>query len=200
MVGLTLGLLLVAYALGCLNTGYYLVRWRTGQDLRTLGSGNAGARNAGRILGKWGFVLVFLGDALKGALALGLARWLGVPAWGESAALIAVVAGHLWPLQLGGKGGKGVSTAMGGVLVLNPWLGLGAILAALLLLAVLRRFMLSGLVAFAMAPLIAWGLGMMPVHVAGVACLALLLLYAHRANFAAAGRAHTPAEADSPRH
>ena len=110
-IGLTLAVALIGYALGCFNTGYHLVRWRTGQDLRTLGSGNAGARNAGRILGKTGFVQVFLGDALKGVLAVGLARAWGLADWGQMVVVLAVVAGHLWPIQLGGQGGKGASTA-----------------------------------------------------------------------------------------
>src|SRR5262245_25796362 len=116
---ITGSLVLLSYALGCFSTGYYLVRWRTGTDIRTLGTGSAGARNAGRVLGRAGFILVFAGDALKGALAVWLAKQAGLPPWGVAAALVAVVLGHLFPLQLGGRGGKGAATAFGGVCVLN---------------------------------------------------------------------------------
>ena len=63
-----------AYFIGCFTTGYYLVRLRTGKDIREMGSGSAGARNVGRFLGKSGFFLTMLGDFIKGALAVWLAR------------------------------------------------------------------------------------------------------------------------------
>src|SRR5882672_37035 len=65
-----------AYVLGCLATGYYLVRFRTGKDIRTMDSGNIGARNVGRVLGKSGFFITFFGDLAKGVLAVLLARIL----------------------------------------------------------------------------------------------------------------------------
>ncbi len=181
----TLVVVLISYGLGCFSTAYYLVRWRTGQDVRTLGSGTAGARNVGRILGKSGFALTFAGDALKGALAVGLARWLELPAWGIVAAMLAVVVGHLWPAQLGGRGGKGASTALGCVLVINPWLGLATLGMAGLFLALIRSFTRSGMIAMALAPLIAWLLGLDWVLVVGVLILVILLLFAHRENFLA---------------
>jgi glycerol-3-phosphate acyltransferase PlsY len=183
----TLVVTLVSYALGCFSTAYYLVRWRTGQDIRSLGSGTAGARNAGRFLGKSGFALVFLGDALKGALAVGLARWLDLPAFGLIAALLAVVAGHLWPVQLGGRGGKGASTALGGVLVINLYLGLITLAIALIMLLILRSFTRAGMIAVALSPVTAWWLGLDPVIIGGILILALLLLFAHRENLLAEG-------------
>ena len=176
-------LILVSYGLGCFSTAYYLVRWRTGQDIRQQGTGNAGARNVGRFLGKGGFAITFLGDALKGALAVGLAHWLVVPDWAMMAALLAVVAGHLWPVQLGGKGGKGASTALGGVLVVNLWLGLATLGIALVFLGITRSFSRAGMIAMALAPISAWLLGLDVVVVGGVLVMILLLLYAHRDNW-----------------
>jgi acyl phosphate:glycerol-3-phosphate acyltransferase len=109
-------LLLLAYGLGCLNAGYYLLRWRDGRDIRQLGSGNAGARNVGRVLGRQGFALVFVLDAAKGVLAVTAA-----PHWApEVAALCAllVTLGHVYPVQLNWRGGKGVATAIGALLAL----------------------------------------------------------------------------------
>ncbi|MBK9235960.1 MAG: glycerol-3-phosphate acyltransferase [Rhodoferax sp.] len=110
----------LSYLLGCLNAGYYYVRLVHGQDIRLAGSGTAGARNAGRLFGKWVFALVFLGDAAKGAAATAAGLSLGA----ESGALcaIAVVVGHIWPVQLGFRGGKGIASAMGALLLLAPWL------------------------------------------------------------------------------
>ena len=182
-LGLVLGVTLVSYALGCFSTAYYLVRWRTGQDIRQVGSGTAGARNVGRLLGKPGFVLTFLGDLIKGALAMGLALALNVPAWGVVLSMLAVVMGHLRPVQLGGKGGKGASTALGCVTVLNPWLGLGTLGIALVLLGVTRQFTRSGMIAMMVAPLLAWWLGLDAVLVGGVGALVVVLLFAHRTNW-----------------
>lgn len=174
---------LVSYALGCFSTAYYLVRWRTGQDIRTMGSGNAGARNVGRLLGKSGFALTFLGDALKGALAVGLAVWLAVPPIGVAAAMLAVVTGHLWPIQLGGKGGKGASTSLGGVLVIDVWLGLAILGIALLFVLITRKFTRGGMIAMATAPLLAWWRGLDMAFIIGLLILAGLLLFAHRENW-----------------
>lgn len=185
---LSLGRLLVAcgiaYLLGCLNTGYYLVRLRTGQDVRALGSGNAGARNVGRILGKTGFAMTLLGDVLKGSLAVAIAIWIGVPVWGQSIAALAVVAGHIWPIQLRGRGGKGAATALGAVLVLHPWLGIGVLICALMIYALSRAVTSSGIIAMVSTPLLAWWL-LPPPAAAGIGLLALLLLFAHRENLRA---------------
>jgi glycerol-3-phosphate acyltransferase PlsY len=147
--------LAVAYALGCFNTGYYLVRWKTGQDLRALGSGSAGSKNVSRILGPAGFGVTLLGDMLKGALALLGARLAGWPSDACLLVLIAVTAGHNWPVQLGFRGGKGLATSFGALLVFDPVLaGLMLGLCAVLL-ATTRRFTLSAAVPYALSPALA---------------------------------------------
>jgi glycerol-3-phosphate acyltransferase PlsY len=178
----TLIAILVGYCLGCFSTADYLVRWRTGQDIRDLGTGTAGARNVGRILGKPGFALTFLGDALKGIIAIAIARWGLAEGWGPAAVLVAVTLGHIYPVQLGFRGGKGAATAFGGVLALNASVGVAIILLAAVLVGVLRSFTTSGLIAIALAPVIAFLLGAPPEQIAGVAAAALLLLFAHRDN------------------
>src|SRR3954468_8770014 len=105
---------LVGYIFGCFTTGYYLVRWKTGHDIRLMGSGSCGGRNVGRELGKTGFFLTVFGDFWKGAAAVLLTRWL--TGGNETAILFAIlgsVIGHIWPIQLGFRGGKGVATCMG---------------------------------------------------------------------------------------
>ncbi len=109
---------LAAYALGCFNTGYYWVRLTRRQDIREFGSGSTGARNVGRLLGPSGFTVTFAGDFLKAwaGIAFGLAL---VP---HSAhvfwSLPCLVIGHIYPVQMGFRGGKGVSVAAGGALAL----------------------------------------------------------------------------------
>ncbi len=103
-----------SYLLGGLCAGYYLVRLAARRDIRAAGSGSAGARNVGRLLGAPGFLGTLLLDAAKGAVAVLAAAHFVAGAWPPALALLAVVAGHIWPLQLGLRGGKGVATAIGG--------------------------------------------------------------------------------------
>ncbi len=171
-----------AYALGCLNTGYYLVRWKTGQDLRTIGSGNAGSKNVGRILGPWGFGAALVGDMLKGALPVAAARFAG---WSPASCLVlilAVTVGHNWPAQLGFRGGKGVATSFAALVVFDPILA-GLMLAICAgLLAVTRRFSLSGAVAYALSPVLAMLCGYPAPVVALFLPLACLVVLPHRRN------------------
>ncbi len=184
---LTLTALLIvagSYLLGCLSTGYYLARLRTGRDIRSVGSGSTGGTNVGRLLGKGGFAVTMAGDALKGALAVGLGVYAGLAPWLRVAVILAVVAGHIFPIQLGFRGGKGLATALGAMLVFDYRLALG-VLALVGLLALLSRQVTFSLVAgLVVAPLLAVGLGH-PAP-ASVALLAGLLLYAHRPNIQAA--------------
>jgi len=115
---------LASYLLGGFCAAYYLVRVARSADIRTLGSGNAGARNAGRILGAPGFLLALLLDAAKGALAVLATARLVPGIWPATLALIAVVAGHIWPAQLAFRGGKGLATLLGG---LAAWIPVAAL-------------------------------------------------------------------------
>ena len=146
---------LLAYALGCLSAGYYLARAR-GLDLRAAGSGSTGARNAGRLLGKGAFAATFALDLAKGALAVLAAGWVAPGLWGRPLAMVAVVMGHVWPAQLGFRGGKGISPAVGGLLVVS-WKLTGLLVLPLLLgWGLARSFKRGGLLAVAVGPPMAW--------------------------------------------
>ena len=174
----------VAYLLGCIQTGYYLVRAATGEDLRRLGSGSTGARNAGRVLGRWGFLGTLAGDAGKGALAVAAARGLGASPLAVAATVTAAAVGHVWPAQLRFSGGRGVAVGLGSLAVYDPML-LG-ILAAVTLagLAITRRFQAAGLAGFAVLPIAAAALRRPPAAWAGAAGLGLVVLVAHRSHIA----------------
>ncbi|MBS0662833.1 MAG: glycerol-3-phosphate acyltransferase [Verrucomicrobia bacterium] len=174
-----------AYLLGCFNTGYYLVRWRTGQDLRATGSGNAGARNVSRLLGPWAFGATVLGDMGKGALAVAGIRLLGWDDPVAALAAVAVTAGHTWPVQLGFRGGKGVATSYGALLVFDPLVAGLMLGACALLLAATRRFTLGALSAFALAPLLAAAAGHRLPEIALLVPLSALVILTHRANLRA---------------
>jgi glycerol-3-phosphate acyltransferase PlsY len=174
--------LLFAYGLGCLSAGYYLARWK-GLDLRAVGSGSTGARNAGRFLGKGAFTATFALDVLKGLAAVLLARWLVPGPWAAPAAWLLVVVGHVWPIQLGFRGGRGISPAVGGLLATSPLLT--ALLVAPLLLGwvLSRSFKRGGMLAILVGPFLAWilrrPLGLDWQESTGFTLLAVLLVATH---------------------
>ena len=100
---------LVGYGVGCVAIGYLLVRAKRGTDVRAVGSGRVGATNVGRVLGRWGFAWTLLGDMAKAVVAVRLGLWLGDGPRGAWLALLAVVCGHIWPVPLRFRGGRGVA-------------------------------------------------------------------------------------------
>ena len=174
--------IVICYALGNITAGYYWVRWRTGLDLRRVGSGNVGARNAGRVAGASAFLVTLLCDVAKGALAVWLANYFRLSSEGTVACILAVVVGHNWPIQLRFHGGKGVATSIGAILAFDPWAGLVLLLTFLPLWGVVRSFILSGLLAFGITPLVLFFLGFGNPVIAAVSFLAILMLVTHRKN------------------
>lgn len=175
-------IILCSYVVGCLCAGYYLVRWRTGLDVREIGSGNVGARNVGRILGLPGFVATLLVDFFKGTFAVWTTRYFTEDNRLAGVAMLAVVLGHIWPLQLGFRGGKGVATFLGAICVydFNLALGFGALFGGLYV--VLRRTTLAGLVAMACLPLAATFQEPQPLRAGIISILAGIIWFAHRRN------------------
>jgi glycerol-3-phosphate acyltransferase PlsY len=171
-----------AYLLGCLNTGYYLVRAQTNRDLRETGSGTAGARNVGRVLGRRGFIVTFAGDFVKGVAAIYLARTLKASDATLAWVVFAVAIGHVWPVQLRFKGGKGVACTLGALAALNFWLFLAMLAVTTVGLAVSRRLQASGLAASVFMPGIGWLLKMPAPQVAGLGAVSALILWSHRSN------------------
>ncbi len=169
-----------SYFLGCVSTGYYLVRLRTGQDIRSIGSGSTGTRNVGRLLGIKGFIITALGDLIKGAVPVGITLYLEFESWSVILVMIAVVIGHIWPIQLHFKGGRGVVTTAGALLVLDYRLVLVSLVVAGCIYIITRRGTVSGLIAIALCPVIARVLGKTPVIILGISVLVLVLLIAHR--------------------
>jgi glycerol-3-phosphate acyltransferase PlsY len=175
---------LAAYALGCFTTGYYLVRWRTGRDIRTVGSGSVGARNVGRLLGRPGFVATVLADFAKGALAVWGTRHFTTDDRLAALALLGVVAGHIWPVQLRFHGGKGMATSLGALLIYDWPLAVAFALLFGGAFAVFRKTVIPGLLALASLPFMSLLLGRGAAEVIGCAMLAGLVLLAHRKNLA----------------
>ncbi|MDH6629912.1 glycerol-3-phosphate acyltransferase PlsY [Streptomyces sp. LBL] len=116
----------VSYVVGCISTGYYVTKERIGQDIRDFGSGNAGAQNVGKVLGWQWFVIILLLDMLKGCVVVLAGVRLEVGDVVVTLAIVAVVSGHIWPAQMGFRGGMGIATSLGAVLAFH-WLVMASI-------------------------------------------------------------------------
>jgi glycerol-3-phosphate acyltransferase PlsY len=173
-----------AYLIGSLPFGFLLVKWKTGSDVRSAGSGNIGATNVLRTTGRALAVLTLLLDIAKGYLAVWLAEYLtaGNVIW-MSAAAVAVMAGHAYPVFLKFKGGKAVASFVGAFLFLTP-LALAAVTIVFIAAVAYSRYISLGSVLGAgMFPLAVWLLEQppLPLLAASIACSALIL-YRHRSN------------------
>ncbi|HEY0171964.1 MAG TPA: glycerol-3-phosphate 1-O-acyltransferase PlsY [Pyrinomonadaceae bacterium] len=181
----------LAYLLGSIPFGYLLVRLRGGGDVRRTGSGGTGATNVSRRAGKRVGVLTLLLDALKGTAAVLVARTLlgAGDEWWVCAAGVAAVLGHVFPVWLRFRGGKGVATGLGVFLVLAP-LATACALAVFVVVVWLWRYVsLGSMTGAAVLPLAVWALGasgvsdraaapVLAVAVTGAA----LIVFMHRAN------------------
>ncbi len=128
------------YLVGSISPSYILTRALKGDDIRKVGTLNAGTLNAFNSLGKKGGAFVFIFDLGKGVLAVLVPGWLGAPGEAAYAAGIAAVVGHNWPVWLKFVGGKGVATSFGVGLGLIPVLTVAALIPAILLLLTLKKF------------------------------------------------------------
>jgi acyl phosphate:glycerol-3-phosphate acyltransferase len=203
---LALPLLLAGYLFGSIPAGYLAGRWLQGIDIRQEGSGSTGATNVLRVLGKGPALAVFLVDVLKGTAAVLLAKAvlepLGVPldaggtatswvmdSWVVAAGL-AALAGHIWPVWLGWRGGKAVATALGMLLGLTWPVGLACFGVFLAALSLSRIVSLSSVIAALALPLLMLGwfhdqaLGLRWPYLALTVLTSGLVIWRHRSNLA----------------
>ena len=170
--------ILIGYAVGSLPIGYLVAQSARGVDLRQVGSGNVGAANVYRTSGLRMAIAVMLADAAKGAgaVALGGGGTSGV------AAGVAAVIGHIYPVWLGFRGGKGVATASGVFGVLSPVPTAIAAAAFAIVVARTRFVSLGSIVATVLLPVVEWLTpGLRAVEI-GATIVAALILFRHRGN------------------
>ena len=174
-----------SYLLGSVPFGYILLRIFRGQDVRQTGSGNIGATNVARSSPALGVLTLFL-DALKGAIAVAVARAL-FPDQMMLAAIAALFAilGHIFPVWLRFRGGKGVATGLGAFVMLAPKIVLIALGIFVVMVFAFRYVSLASIVTVALFPLLAWLLkeyGNTPVVLVFMAAASALIIAKHGGN------------------
>ena len=182
-------ILIVAYLIGSIPFGYLIVRTKGGGDVRQTGSGGTGATNVSRRAGKAAGVLTLLLDASKGAAAVLIAQAVGGSDWIKAAAAIAVILGHIFPVWLGFRGGKGVATGVGVFVVLAPIALLCAGVVFVSIVFFTRFVSLGSITAAVLIPIFVWLQNLFVEPVGDLRPLltaavvgALLIIFAHRGN------------------
>ena len=182
MIFTALLLLAIGYLLGSMPNGYLAGRWLKGIDLRQCGSGSTGATNVLRNVGKGPALVVFLLDVGKGALAVLLAKSFGLNDWVQVLAGLAALAGHIWPVWLGWKGGKAVATGLGMFLGLAWPVGLACFGLFMAVISLSRIVSLSSVVAAIGLPVLMVISGSSSAYVMVSLVASLLVLWRHRSN------------------
>lgn len=171
----------IAYFLGNFATSYIVSKRAAHIDIRKHGSGNAGATNVLRVLGAKAAALTFIGDALKGIVAVLIGRYVA----GSNGAILAglfVVVGHNWPATLGFKGGKGVATTIGSMLAINPLLVLIVFTVGVIVLITSKYVSLASITGMVIFPITMILFKQSPEYIVFSFILAMLAIFKHRKN------------------
>lgn len=180
---------IIAYLIGSIPFGYLIVRATGGGDVRETGSGGTGATNVSRRAGKAAGIFTLLLDAAKGALAVVIAKSIfngDSTGWLTAAAAIAVIVGHIFPVWLRFRGGKGVATGAGAFLALAPVAVLAAAVIFVAVVALTKFVSLGSMLAALTIPLFVWLLAQPEIYLTPLLTSsvvgALLIVFAHREN------------------
>jgi glycerol-3-phosphate acyltransferase PlsY len=173
--------LLPLYLLGAFPTGYLIARLY-GIDITSQGSGNVGATNVSRVIGKKAGILTLIGDVCKGALAVALGYLISPFGWFPAGAAVAVVCGHCFSIPRYLKGGKGVATALGAIIVLFPLSSVVAVATFALVFSFSKIVSLASISAALTAPLVSLVTNQPDSTSVALACMALVIVYRHREN------------------
>lgn len=188
---ISLSLILLAYLLGSIPTGYILGRMLKGIDIREHGSGSTGATNVLRIVGKGAAIAVLLIDMLKGALAvyavtllysysnLLLSQWQG---WLVAICALLAVIGHSKSIWLNFSGGKSAAISLGILLTMNPFVGLGTLLVFLTVLGVSKIVSLSSISAAIAVNILMWIFNPSIPYISFAIVAAIYVIIRHRSN------------------
>ena len=178
--------IVLAYLIGSIPTGYLIVKSKTGQDIRTIGSGSTGATNVKRVLGKKWFFTVMILDAIKGAAPVFLAKIFATAAVSYGLipvlAAVAVIIGHSKSCFLGFKGGKSVASGIGTIIALNWIVGISLAVIWAIITYITRYVSVGSMIALVISPFLMYFLGAPVAYVAYCALGAVYIVYLHREN------------------
>jgi glycerol-3-phosphate acyltransferase PlsY len=175
-------LVILAYGFGTVSFGLILARLKGGVDLRGQGSGNIGATNVARAMGKPAGLIALVGDCAKGLVAVLLAQAWGSSIWIVAAVATAAVLGHLFPWYARFRGGKGVATALGVFMPTLPLPLLGALIAFMVVVLVSRYVSAGSVVAALLMPILAVVFAQPLPLTLSAAIIAVLIVIKHRGN------------------
>src|SRR3990167_1766168 len=173
--------IIIAYVFGSLSSAIIVCKLMGFPDPRTRGSGNPGTTNVLRIGGKTAAVFTLLGDVLKGVIPVLLARWYWVLPIGLVLVVLAAFLGHLYPVFFRFQGGKGVATALGGIIALAWPVGVMLIATWLFVALCFRYSSLAALISALLAPFYTWYFTNR-FYAAVIVLMSMLLIYRHRNN------------------
>ncbi len=174
---------IIGYLLGSISFSYLFGKWLKKIDIRNYGSGNAGATNTLRVLGKGPAITVLILDILKGMIAVLISKLIGGEEWVPFVAGLSAAIGHNWPIFFNFRGGKGIATTIGVLLLLIPYPALIAGVIAIALIALTRYVSLGSLTFTVLTPIILLFFDRYPDSYFYVAIIfALLSIWRHRVN------------------
>jgi glycerol-3-phosphate acyltransferase PlsY len=173
----------VSYLLGSISFSILFARWLRKIDIRDHGSGNAGATNTLRVLGKGPAIAVFLLDIAKGSAAVFIGHWLGGGNdWVSVGTGLASITGHNWPVYFRFKGGKGIATTVGALVI---WAFVPTLIAgimAILVIVFTRYVSLGSMIFTILLPIFFYLFGLEQAYIWGALAVAILAVVRHRSN------------------
>ena len=175
--------IVIGYLLGSISTGVVISKALSNTDIRTHGSGNAGTTNMLRVLGRKAALLTFIGDMLKGIIAVFIGKWLVGGELGGLLGVVGAVLGHYYPLYFGFKGGKGIATSFGSLLFVFPVQALLAFTVFLILVGITHYVSVGSVAAAIVLPLlVVFTRFAQPQLWIITACIGASVVWRHRAN------------------
>ena len=172
----------IAYFIGCFNAGYYITKFKNHSDIRKHATHSTGARNVKRLLGTKAAILTFLLDFAKGALVVIIAEILNLNPTATLLAVIAVIAGHIWPAQLQFKGGKGIAVTLGSIILYDYRIAAIALIAFAIAYLIVRKYAISAFTAIIVLPIAAALATKKPQQIPLFILILIIILAAHRNN------------------
>jgi len=169
-------LILAAYLVGSVPAAYLAAKWSRGMDLRQYGTGQIGAGNLWRMTSKWLTLPVFIFDLGKGMVMVWAAQLVGLGIAQQVTVGLAAIMGHNWPVFLRFSGGRGVTTALGVILILMPWGLVVFLIIGGIGMLILRSSSVPVLASMVVLPLVSWGLGQPQAITLGLLSILLIIV------------------------